>query len=30
MYEIDEDPRAALLKYADESSSDPQWVGNGK
>ncbi|CAO3645547.1 unnamed protein product [Cunninghamella blakesleeana] len=24
----DEDPRAALLKYADESTNDPQWVGN--
>lgn len=25
---IDEDPREALLKYADMAEDDPQWVGS--
>lgn len=26
----DEDPREALLKYADLAENDPLWVSNGK
>lgn len=28
-FNIDEDPREALLKYADLAESDPLWVSNG-
>ena len=27
---IDEDPREALLKYAELAENDPLWVSNGK
>lgn len=29
LFNLDEDPREALLKYADLAESDPLWVSNG-